>query len=114
MSLISGTFNGVGQDSVEMTFDASDYQGDIACLSLQGTFSGTVQLQRSLDGGATFVVCSLDSTGTAAEWSSPISVDIEVRATSMPFRLTTTAWTSGTVTYQLLWQPPMRKVRTVG
>jgi hypothetical protein len=62
-------------------------------MSVWGTFTGTIQLQRSFDDGATWLVCK--------EASGPYEgVGIEVEA-QVQYRFEVTAHTSGTINFRL-------------
>lgn len=68
--------------------------------SLWGTFVGTVQLQRSFDGGTTWIACT-DEAGAALALSAPGQM---VQAETEPgvlYRLNCTAYTSGTIAWQI-------------
>lgn len=70
-------------------------------LSLWGTFSGTVQVERSFDRGASWLACSRDGAGTPAAYSAPVSLVMEEPEAGVLYRLNCTALTSGTVNYRL-------------
>lgn len=64
---------------------------------LSGTFVGTAQLQRSFDGGSTFVPCDIDSSGTVANYTAPVSVVVQEPEPGVFYRWACTAFTSGTI-----------------
>lgn len=73
-------------------------------VSLWGTFSATVQVQRSfnaVDGGSTWIPVSLDSTGTAADYTAAVSVTGYEPEDEVYYRFQCTAYASGTVNYRL-------------
>jgi len=70
-------------------------------LSLWGTFSGSVRVERSFDGGATWLECSRDGAGTPAAYAAPISVVMEEPEAGVLYRLNCTTRSSGTVNYRL-------------
>jgi|TARA_Y100000310_G_scaffold132889_1_gene131819 hypothetical protein len=83
MPAISGTFVATGQSE-------SANLGDVT-LSLSGWGSATVSLQRSFDGGTTWVTVE---TWTAAE-------EVNIAGGGQLYRLNCTVWASGTITYYL-------------
>lgn len=94
--MISGSFTAAGQTSAVGNFVVG------FSVSLGGTFSATVLLERSHDSGGTWFNCSLDSAGTTAQWTAPMSVDVAAINWSTQYRLRCTAYTSGTVTYVMV------------
>lgn len=95
-SLITGSFTTSGQTSTPTAFSG------LFSVFLGGTFSATVLLERSPDSGANYYPCSLDSTGTQATWTAPMSVDAEAVNFTTLYRLRCTVHASGTVVYALL------------
>ena len=65
--------------------------------SIQGTFEGTVALQRSHDDGSNWETVSRDSAGTAATYTAPCSLIVEEPGIKTMYRWNVTAYTSGTV-----------------
>lgn len=89
-SVLSGSLSSVINGSAIMmigTFNAV----------ISGTFVGTAQLQRSFDGGATYVPCDIDSAGTVASYTSPVSVVVQEPEPGVFYRWACTAYTSGTI-----------------
>ena len=68
---------------------------------LGGSFSATVLIERSPDGGVTYYPCSTDATGTAASYTAPMSVDVIAAQFNLLYRLRCTSFNSGTVNYTL-------------
>ena len=65
-------------------------------------FSATVQLERSFDGGKTFIVCNLGGGGILAQWlAGPISITFGEPEKNVLYRLNCTVWTSGTINYRI-------------
>jgi hypothetical protein len=93
--LISGSFAAAGQSAVAVFYGSFN-------ISLWGTFVGTVRLERSFDGGTTWLPLSVDLAGTNLQWTQPYSGYpwAEVEHT-VPYRLNCTAYTSGTVNYRM-------------
>jgi hypothetical protein len=65
-------------------------------LSIWGIFVGTVALERSFDGGTTWLNCT-KSDGTANSFTAPVSMVCEEPEPSVLYRLNCSAFTSGTV-----------------
>lgn len=69
-------------------------------LSIWGAFSATVALERSFDGGATWINCSR-SDGTNNSLSAAYSGVIDEIESGVLYRLTCTGYTSGTVNWRM-------------
>lgn len=70
-----------------------------AAVSIYGTFSATVQLQRSLDGGATWHPVTA-AENNSQDQSAAIELDYMAPA-GMLLRVRCTSYTSGTVNVQM-------------
>ena len=70
-------------------------------VTISGTFSGTVKVERSFDAGANWHVCSRDSAGTEAAFTAPASIVLEEPEAGVLYRLNCTAYTSGTINYRI-------------
>jgi hypothetical protein len=69
-------------------------------LSLWGTFAATVTLERSYDGGSTWLPLTyLD--GVALSWTAPMSTAFSVEDPGASYRFNCTAFTSGTVNWRI-------------
>jgi len=67
-------------------------------------FVGTVQLERSFDGGSTFIVCNGNIGGyfTPAQWTSgPVSISFGEPEKLMLYRLNCITFTSGPMNYRM-------------
>ena len=66
------------------------------------TWSGTVQLERSFDGGKTFIVCNI-GTGTLAQFTAgtPVSTVLSEPESGVLYRFNCTAYASGVINYRL-------------
>ncbi len=64
---------------------------------------GTVQLERSFDGGHTFVVCNTTVDGTLAQFTAgtPVSITFGEPEKNVLYRLNCIAYTSGTINYRI-------------
>ena len=69
-------------------------------LSLSGTFVATLVLERSFDGGTTWLPCTYID-GTALSWTAPISTGFEEAENGVQFRFNCTSYTSGTISYRI-------------
>lgn len=101
---ISGTFTGTGQSATGVVFGAFNvviWGTPLGGAGVSGTFSGTVQLERSMDGGTTWVVVATDGTGTQAVYTTPVSVAGMEPEDGILYRFDCTTYTSGTINYRL-------------
>lgn len=66
-------------------------------------YSGTIQLERSFDGGSTWLVCNIGGTGVLAQWSvgTPVNITFGEPEKNVLYRLNCTAYTSGTPNYRI-------------
>lgn len=66
-------------------------------------FSATVQLERSFDGGNTFLVCNIGTGGTLAQWmgAGPIGLTFGEPEKNVLYRFNCTAYSSGTINYRI-------------
>lgn len=64
---------------------------------------GTVQLERSFDGGNTFVVCNIGGGGQLAQYTAgtPVSLTFGEPEKNVLYRLNCIAYTSGTINYRI-------------
>lgn len=91
----SGTFTGTGvgaalQPAMNRGFN----------LSIWGTFVATITLQRSFDGGTTYIPVTY-SDGTQINYSVPGSGSWQEAESGVLYALNCTAFTSGTVNWRL-------------
>jgi len=98
-SLVSGTFGATGQ-SGSFVSDANNNLGTFN-VAVWGTFSGSVTLERSFDGGTTWITCGKDSSGTAATYTAPASLTVSEPEQNVLYRLNCTAYVSGTINYRI-------------
>lgn len=70
-------------------------------LTIWGTFTGTVGLQRSFDEGATWHNVARDVYGNATAFSAPVSIGVFEPENGVRYRLNCTAYSSGTIGYRL-------------
>ena len=91
--LISGTFAATGQSTALTIYGSFN-------VSVWGTFAATLQLQRSFDGGTTWLPVSADAAGDALQWAVPFSGTWTEVEKQVGYRLACT-YTSGTVNYRI-------------
>jgi hypothetical protein len=70
-------------------------------VSVWGTFVGTVQIERSFDGGAIWLVVDKDLTGADLTFTAPQSLVVEEVESAVLYRSNCTAFTSGTINVRL-------------
>jgi hypothetical protein len=70
-------------------------------ISIWGTFVGTVRLERSFDGGATWLPKTAGGSGSIYTYTSPVSEVDEEPEAAVAYRLNCTSYTSGTINYRL-------------
>lgn len=68
---------------------------------LSGTFSATVRLEKSYDGGTTWIPVSLDTSGTAASYTAPTSIAGFECELGMLYAVNCTAYVSGAANVRL-------------
>lgn len=93
---VTGAFSGTGGGT------AVQVQGLFNVLATGA--SGVVQLERSFDGGATWVACNLDAAGTPAAWTlastAPLNATWYEPEAGVLYRLNCTTY-SAAITYRL-------------
>jgi hypothetical protein len=92
--LIAGTLTSATNSAAAIIYGSFN-------VSLWGTFSATVQLQRSFDGGTTWLPVSSDPAGDPLQWTVPVSLTWTEVEHTVGYRLACTAYTSGTANYRL-------------
>ena len=75
-------------------------QGDFN-FSMWGTFIATAVLERSFDGGATWLPLSVDAGGAIASYNMPCSLVVGEPEQGVRYRPRCSAYTSGTVFWRL-------------
>jgi hypothetical protein len=65
------------------------------------TFTGTIQLERSFDGGHTWIPCYIWQGGAQLKWTGAISTELMEPEKSVLYRLNCIAFTSGTINYRI-------------
>jgi hypothetical protein len=102
--LLSGSFTGTGVSASVKVY------GDFN-LMLTGSFTATVEVDRSMDSGVNWAVVAADGIGTPASYTHPIGIlGLEIEP-GVLYRLNCTNFANGTVNYRLS-QSPYRPVGT--
>lgn len=121
ITIVSGTFTATGQSGAGVMGAASGknstqfspygnfQQGQTAPqtffrdfnLALWGTFAGTIQLEKSFNGGTTWLPINEDNTGTPAAYTGPVCLSGFEPEYGVLYRWNCTAYTSGTVNYRI-------------
>ena len=97
--ILTGTFTGTGQSGPVVPDRSPDRRSTAFNVSLWGAFVATVQLERSFDGGVTWL--PLTAIGGSLAFTTPCSEIFEEPESNVDYRLNCTAYTSGTVNYRL-------------
>jgi hypothetical protein len=90
----TGTFTAVGAGAAVPIARRGDFN-----LSLQGTFTATVALQRSFD-GTTWETLTY-SDGSALSWTAPFSSTWSEPEAGVQYRFNCTAYTSGSLAWRI-------------
>lgn len=98
MTVVAGTFVATGE-SPRFVPSANLRRGRFN-VSIWGTFVGTVQLQRTFDGGASWLACSKPDL-TLANFTETVSFVVEETEDNVDYRLACIAYTSGTINYRM-------------
>jgi hypothetical protein len=93
-ALITGAFVAIGQSAALPLYGPFN-------VSLWGTFAGTTQLERTFDGGTTWLPVDATTLGTVLVWTAPFSGTWTETEKMVPYRLNCTAYTSGTINYRI-------------
>lgn len=109
-ALISGTFTGTGQSKSAFVYGPFNFSVWGTPLNGDGTadtYSGTVELERSFDGGTTWLAVAEDGTGTPASYTTIVSLVGKETESAVLYRVNCTAYSSGTINYRLSqsWPP---------
>lgn len=103
--LLTGTFAATGQSvSVPVfgVFTISVWGTPINGNGTPGAFTGTVQVERSVDGGTTFLPASTDGTGSIAKYSASTVVQGTEYLADAVYRFNCINYTSGAINYSLV------------
>lgn len=70
-------------------------------IAVWGTFSATLQLECSFDGGTTYLPVSRDVVGTVTTFTAPATQQVRQPEAGVLYRFNATAYSSGTASYRL-------------
>ena len=97
---VTGTFSATGQSASFAPQRTGNKAPATFNVTMRGTFSATVQLERSFDNGTNWH--PITAVGTAVYvWTAPCSEVAEEPEEGVIYRLNCTVYSSGTVTYRL-------------
>lgn len=101
-AVVSGAFTVAGQSAIFMPwgpFNIFIYGSG----GPNGAWAGTVRLERTFDGGTTWIVCGIGGDGTQAIWSTGTDVSFIAGECEkgMGYRLNCSVYTSGTINYRM-------------
>jgi hypothetical protein len=97
-NLIVGTLSAVGASAA--VFPRADLCFREFNISLWGTFSATIAVQRSFDGGVTWLPLTLAGVATA-QYTAPCSEMIGNPEMGVAYRVACTSFSSGTINYRI-------------
>lgn len=106
--VISGQFTATGQSASILAwgnFNVVIYGSG----GPNGSWNATVRLERSFDGGTTWIIAGVGGAGQQAIYSTPnqdVSVVFADPEAGMLYRLNCTAYTSGTILYRISTTAP--------
>jgi len=103
-AVISGAFNGTGVSAAFVFYGAFN-----TCIygsgGPNGPWVGSVQIERSFDAGATWIICGVGGGGQQAVYTSTGAGDVSIVVgepeKGVAYRLHCTAYTSGTINYRM-------------
>jgi hypothetical protein len=90
----TGTFTATGGGQ------AIPVRQDDLNLSLWGTFSASITLERSFDNGTTWLPCTYID-GSPLVWTGPMSTGFAESESGTQYRFNCTSYSSGTVNYRI-------------
>lgn len=102
-AVVSGTFTGTGK-SASFTARGSFNVLIYGSSGPNGSWNGSVQVERSFDGGTTWVVAGISGAGQQAIFNTPnqdVSIVGNEPERGVLYRLDCTSYTSGTINYRL-------------
>lgn len=102
--VLSSTLNNTGTLSSVANGTGTTVSTGSINVSIWGTFVGTIQLQRSFDGGTTWIPRAFNWTSTLATSTVPISWVFDEGELGVQYRVACTAYTSGTINYRISQQ----------
>lgn len=79
---------------------ASEFSGNFS-VNVWGTFTATAVLEKSYDGGTTWLSTQKDLATAATSWTAPASVVIYEPESGVLYRVRCSAYTSGTISWRI-------------
>lgn len=104
MTAVTGSFTSTGQSqSIGLApFYAHSNDGlTYYNLTISGTFSASIKVERSFDDGQTWHALTDDMAGTQVVFTTPVSTMLREPEPTVKYRLNCTSYTSGTADYRL-------------
>jgi len=97
-TVVSGTFAGTGNSTT------AQFIGQFN-VSLWGTFTATVIIERSFDGGVTFLPLPTDTIGTQNAYTAPVTLTVNEPEPGAIYRLRCSSFGAGPVNYRMASGP---------
>lgn len=100
---VTGTLSGTGRSNA---FEIPGQRGPASSevllnIVVSGTFSATVEIQRSLDNSVSWHTLSKDADGAPASYTAPFAVRIGECETPALYAVNCSAFTSGTINFRI-------------
>lgn len=96
--VVTGTFTGTGSSASPQMYGTFN-------IELSGTWTGTVVLERSFDGGTTFIAAAKDTSGSAASYTANVSIVVNEVEPGVLYRWRCSTFGSGTIAYRISGGP---------
>lgn len=100
ITAVTGNFTGTGNGNVFTPKDSAYQNSTKFNFAVWGTFVGTIVLEKSYDGGATYIQ-AYDAGGNALSYTAPRTIIVEEPEDGVKYRPRCSAFTSGTINYRL-------------
>ena len=97
--ILAGSFTGTGQSGAIALYGPFS-------VAIWGSFVATLLVQKSFDGGATWIPYGADNSGVIPALSAPVAFRAIESELGVNYRLACTGFTSGTVNYRLSASAP--------
>jgi hypothetical protein len=93
--VVTGTLTAANQVSAALQVE-KDFN-----IALWGTFDATTVLERSFDEGATWLPCSLNTSGDQAAYTTALSATVFEPEGGVRYRWRCSIFNSGTISYRI-------------
>ena len=97
--ILAGSFTATGQSGAIALYGPFS-------VAIWGAFAATLQLQKSFDGGNTWIPYGADDSGVIPTLSAPTAFRVVESELGINYRLACTGFTSGMVNYRLSASAP--------